>query len=200
MRVCATCVIWNVWPRVEARRLLCRGARDTFVAMDPVTAVIPTVPPGDRPRTLDPGVVRLWRTSASIWTVILLGGALALQIAWGEVIPFWIAAIVILAFGVFYLTFWAPRAYRAWEFEIRETDVRLSRGVLWRRTSLVPHARIQHVDTRHGPLSRAYGLASIVLYTAGHTGASIEIPGLPVAEAESLRERLGQLSGADDAV
>ena len=49
-------------------------------------------------------------------------------------------------------------------------------------------------------LTRAYGLASIVLYTAGHTGASIEIPGLPMAEAESLRERLGELSGADDAV
>jgi membrane protein YdbS with pleckstrin-like domain len=168
--------------------------------METESAVTAPAPREDRPRTLDPRVVRLWRTSALIWTVILAGGAAALQAAWGDAAPFWIAGAIVLAYGLFYLAFWAQRAYRAWEFEIRESDVRLRRGVLWRRTSVVPHARIQHVDTRHGPLMRAYGLASIVLYTAGHTGASIEIPGLPVAEAESLRERLGELSGADDAV
>ena len=154
----------------------------------------------NRPRHLDPRVVRLWRTVALIWTVILAGLGAALQFAWGDTVPFWIGSALMIAYGVFYLGYWAERAYRAWEFEIRTSDVRLRHGVLWQRTSVVPHARIQHVDTRHGPLTRAYGLASIVLYTAGHTGASIEIPGLPVAEAESLRERLGELSGADDAV
>ena len=168
--------------------------------METDPAVAPSTPREDQPRRLDPRVVRLWRTEALIWTVILAGGAAALQVAWGDEVPFWIAGALVLAFGLFHLTFWVQRSYRAWAFEIRDSDVRLRHGVLWRRTSVVPHARIQHVDTRHGPLTRAYGLASIVLYTAGHTGASIEIPGLPMAEAESLRERLGELSGADDAV
>ncbi|HSJ63541.1 MAG TPA: PH domain-containing protein [Gemmatimonadaceae bacterium] len=162
----------------------------------------PTAPPAppERPRTLDPSVVRLWRISGLIWTAVLALGALVLHLAWGDEVPFWIAGAAIVTYGVFYLAAWVPRAYRAWEFEIRETDVRLRHGVLWQRTSVVPHARIQHVDTRHGPLTRAFGLASVVLYTAGHTGAAIEIPGLPAAEAEALRERLGALSGADDAV
>jgi membrane protein YdbS with pleckstrin-like domain len=157
----------------------------------------------ERRRTLDPGVVRLWRTTGVIWTTILTLAAAALQIILGDEAPLWIGAApaaLVLAYGIFYIAVWVPKAYRAWEFEIRETDVRLRHGVLWRRTSVVPHARIQHVDTRHGPLTRAFGLASVVLYTAGHTGASIEIPGLPAAEAESLRERLGALSSADDAV
>jgi membrane protein YdbS with pleckstrin-like domain len=154
----------------------------------------------ERPRTLDPRVVRLWRTSAAIWTGVLVLAALALHFAVGDDVPAWAAGVLVLALGAFYLVLWVPRAYRAWEFEIRETDVRLRHGVLWKRTSVVPHARIQHVDTRHGPLTRAFGLASVVLYTAGHTGAAIEIPGLPAAEAEALRERLGALSGSDDAV
>lgn len=154
----------------------------------------------ERPRTLDPGVVRLWRTTGVIWTAILTLAFATLHVTLGDDVPFWIGAAVVLAYGIVYVAVWVPKAYRAWEFEIREADVRLRHGVLWRRTSVVPHARIQHVDTRHGPLTRAFGLASVVLYTAGHTGASIEIPGLPAAEAESLRERLGALSGADDAV
>jgi membrane protein YdbS with pleckstrin-like domain len=198
--VCATCVIWNVAAPVEGTGLLGEQLAGTFVAMDTEPAVAATGPPDVRARTLDPRVVRLWRTTALIWTVMLAGGAAVLQVAWGRAFPFWIGGAIVLAYGIFYLTYWVNRAYRAWEFEIRESDVRLRHGVLWHRTSVVPHARIQHVDTRHGPLTRAYGLASIVLYTAGHTGASIEIPGLPMAEAEALRERLGELSGADDAV
>lgn len=160
-------------------------------------APIPELPPA---RRLDPRVVRLWRTGGLIWTVLLAAAAGGLQLLWGEDFPFWIAAVVVLVYGALYISVWVRHAYEAWEFEIRDADVRLRHGVLWRRTSVVPHARIQHVDTRHGPLTRAYGLASVVLYTAGHTGAAIEIPGLPAAEAESLRERLGALSGADDAV
>lgn len=158
-------------------------------------------PPSAEPRHLDPRVVRLWRTSGMLWTVVPAFAALVVYVLLRDRVPLlWILPAVILAIGTFYLTAWVPRAYAAWRFEIRTDDVRLQHGVLWRRTSVVPHARIQHVDTQHGPLTRAYGLSSIVLYTAGHVGASIEIPGLPHEEAEALRERLGALSAADDAV
>jgi hypothetical protein len=189
-----------VRPLVEGSRLLTSSGAGTFERMEtPVTAPVAPLP-DQRARTLDPRVVRLWRTESIIWTVVLSGIAGALQLAWGRAFPFWTIGAFVILYGVVYLAFWVQRAYAAWEFEIRESDVRLRHGVLWRRTSVVPHARIQHVDTRHGPLTRAYGLASVILYTAGHTGAAIEIPGLPAAEAESLRERLGALSGADDAV
>lgn len=185
--------------RGSKRLLAPRGAR-TFDPMETQPAVTASEPSIERPRRLDPRVVRLWRTTSLIWTTVLAGGAIALEIILGDVFPFWIPAAVFLAYGFFKMFYWARRSYNAWEFEIRESDVRIRHGVLWRRTSVVPHARIQHVDTRHGPLMRALGLASVVLYTAGHAGGSIEIPGLPLAEAESLRERLGELSGADDAV
>ncbi len=64
----------------------------------------------------------------------------------------------------------------------------------------MPHARIQHVDTRHGPIDRWLGLASLVVFTAGTRGAILAIPALEAAEAEDLRDRLAALSGSGDAV
>ena len=65
--------------------------------------------------------------------------------------------------------------------------------------SVQPLNRLQHVDLQRGPLERMYGLASLVLYTAGTSSASISIPGLAAAEAERLRDHLVAIGG-DDAV
>jgi len=64
----------------------------------------------------------------------------------------------------------------------------------------VPYARIQHVDTRHGPLDRWLGLATVVVFTAGHRGAIIAIPALAADEAEEIRDSLAARSGVGDAV
>ena len=144
--------------------------------METTASEPPALPAVERPRTLDPSVVRLWRVSGAIWTAILTLAAVALYVFLGDEAPVWVRVVpatLVLAYGIFYVAVWVPKAYRAWEFEIRDADVRLRHGVLWRRTSVVPHARIQHVDTRHGPLTRAYGLASIVLKRSVN-GCSLE--------------------------
>ncbi len=51
----------------------------------------------------------------------------------------------------------------------------------------VPYVRVQHVDTTRGPVERAIGLASVVVYTAGTRGADITIPGLRPVEPPSAR-------------
>ncbi|WP_313695517.1 PH domain-containing protein [Halorarum halobium] len=84
--------------------------------------------------------------------------------------------------------------YRVWRFEVREDSLYLVRGVLTRTDTSVPFVRVQHVDTRRGPVERAVGLASVVVYTAGTRGADISIPGLTPERARSLRERLRDLA------
>ncbi|HEX7050382.1 MAG TPA: PH domain-containing protein [Longimicrobiales bacterium] len=144
-------------------------------------------------RSLDPRVIRLWRVRAALWTVALVSAAGA--VGWLASGPpaAAIAAAAALAAGAL-LAGTAPAArYRAWGFQLREHDLYLRRGVLWRSTSVVPHARIQHVDTHCDPLERWLGLASVVVFTAGTTGGAITVPGLASAEAESLRDRLAAL-------
>ncbi|UIO98756.1 PH domain-containing protein [Halobaculum sp. CBA1158] len=84
--------------------------------------------------------------------------------------------------------------YRIWRFEVREDSLYLVRGVFTRIDTSVPYVRVQHVDTRRGPVERALGLASVVVYTAGSRGADITIPGLTPDRAGRLREQLRDLA------
>jgi len=62
----------------------------------------------------------------------------------------------------------------------------------------VPYGRMQYVDVTAGPLDRRLGLAKVVLHTAA-AASDAAIPGLPLAEAERLRDRLAALGEARQA-
>lgn len=144
---------------------------------------------------LDPRTVWLWRLSLAVRS---LGFAVAvfvlsrLRDGWFAALPL---AVGILVLGLVLAAFWPPVRYRCWGFRLRDDDLFVRRGVLWRTTSVIPHVRIQHVDMRQGPIERWLGLASVVVFTAGIRGAELSIPGLAVPEAEALRERLSTLGG-----
>src|SRR5579875_1046985 len=63
----------------------------------------------------------------------------------------------------------AGRRVRAWAYAERADDLVVRRGVLVRRTSVVPYGRMQIVDVTAGPFERAFGLASVRLHTAAAT-------------------------------
>lgn len=159
-----------------------------------------TDPPADSLRSLDPRAVTLWRLTTLGRGAVFLALAIAAEILLE--IPFRAGslaapvAVAVLAIAIIL----PPIRYQAWRFVLREEHVYLRHGVLFRTTSIVPHARIQHVDTQHGPIDRWLGLASLVIYTAGTRGAVVTIPALEAAEAEHLRDQLAAQSGAGDAV
>lgn len=84
--------------------------------------------------------------------------------------------------------------HRRFRFELREDALYLDRGVLVHVSTVVPYVRVQHVDTRRGPIERATGLASTVVYTAGSRGADVSVPGLSPTRANELRDRLRELA------
>ncbi len=79
------------------------------------------------------------------------------------------------------------RYHASWRFQTCNGELRLRRGVLTRVETLVPFSRVQHIDVERGPLERIFGLASLVLHTAGTRGASVILPGLSPERAEQLR-------------
>ncbi len=144
-----------------------------------------------------PRVVSVWRISGLIWAVLFAGACVVATLI-AEVSALWALGPALLAVS---LALYMPGAqWRGWSYRVGEIDLRIMHGVLWRTESVVPHARIQHVDTRQGPVERMFGLASVVVYTAGSVGARIGIPGLISADAEALRDRLAALSGTEDAL
>ncbi len=150
---------------------------------------------------LDPRIVQLWRLQALLrllifWLPVTLGVAAVAAARFG------IAPTVILAgfFLIFQLGLglgWPVLAWRRYRYSIREHDLLVEKGVLFRNTVSVPLQRIQHVDTRQGPIERWLGLSSLVVYTAAGLNADASIPGLEEGDALHLRDQLARRGGDD---
>ncbi len=85
---------------------------------------------------------------------------------------------------------YAVLRYFNWGFELREDHVYIQRGVLVKVVSMVPHVRIQHIDTHRTPLERVFGLTSLKIFTAGSRGTDVRIPGLDKTRAKEIQEHL----------
>jgi uncharacterized protein len=90
------------------------------------------------------------------------------------------------------------RRYEAWGYLERDDDLLVRRGVVVRRTSVVPYGRMQFVDVTAGPLDRRLGLATVTLHTAA-AATDASVPGLRLPEATRLRDRLAALGEARQA-
>ncbi|MEV0731479.1 MULTISPECIES: PH domain-containing protein [Polymorphospora] len=126
----------------------------------------------------------------AILMVFLLGGV---GIAWA-LSGHWTLG---LAFGLVTLfglvrVVTTVRAVRAWGYAERDHDLLVRHGLLVRRLSIVPYARMQFVDVSAGPLERAFNLANVQLHTAA-AASDAKVPGLRPAEASRLRDRLTAL-------
>ncbi len=149
---------------------------------------------------LDPRAKVLWRITGTLGALPLLAaGAFA---SWASlrvvevplllgVVPFLAALglVVVLAAVV------PDLRWRRWRYEIREDEVDLQRGIVWVSRTLVPLARIQHVDTQSGPLQRRFGLATVVFYTAAGPN---QIPELSAPVAAQVRDRIAELTREQD--
>ena len=152
-------------------------------------------------RTLDPTIQQVWALRAVVPSLVL-GGIVAVVFSFLDPGGAWVGAVVALVVFVVAAVF-AVLRYRSWTYEVREDSLYLERGVLTKVTTVVPYVRIQHVDASRGPIERAFGLATAVVYTAGSRGADVSIPGLSPERAEDLQTRLKQLAIAaegEDAV
>ena len=142
--------------------------------------------------SLDPRVRLVWAAGTLIAAAALAAvGLVARRVGAPVPLPLVAAAVALVAVVGLAL---AVLRYRVWRFEVRADSLYLVRGVLTRTDTSVPFVRVQHIDTRRGPVERAVGLASVVVYTAGTRGADITIPGLTPERAGALRERLRDLA------
>ena len=84
-----------------------------------------------------------------------------------------------------------PRQVRAMGYALADNHLLWRHGVMFRSITVTPYGRMQFVDTSQGPLARWLGIAEVRLHTASaRTDATIN--GLPVAEAENLRQVLSR--------
>ena len=157
-------------------------------------------------RPLAEDFVLLQRLRGLIATAIIaLGSIVALAV--GTVWAGWAGPLVLGLLGVWavlvvglgaFCWFWPPVEHRHTFWRLGERGLEIRRGVLWREVVSVPRTRIQHTDVTHGPIERSFGLATLVVYTAGTEHASVTLPGLLREPADRMRDYLIAGGGRDD--
>ena len=84
--------------------------------------------------------------------------------------------------------------WRRWRWEVREHEIDLQRGILVVRRTLIPMARVQHVETERGVIGQLLGLSTVEIHTAA---GSHEIPLLRDGDAGAIRSRIAELARTD---
>jgi len=145
--------------------------------------------------------VKAWKITAIfyvslIWLATIVSFVLCIMCH----MPFWIFCLALLISGLstYIFVFLLPHIrWRRFRYEIFEQEIYIQYGVLIVTRILVPMIRVQHVDTKQGPILKKFKLASVTISTAATTH---EIPALLEDDASNLRDRISVLArvGEDD--
>jgi membrane protein YdbS with pleckstrin-like domain len=141
-------------------------------------------------RPVSPKLITVELIGRTAFTVVVLVGLL-LGWIFADHWAWLVGMAAVLVFGV-WRTIVTIRAVKAWGYAERDNDLLVRHGLLVRRLSIVPYARMQYVDVTAGPLERAFRLATVQLHTAA-AASDARVPGLPPEEAARLRDRLTAL-------
>jgi uncharacterized protein len=137
--------------------------------------------------------------------IFILGGAVWSGLI-GSVIAFVVALIAIskydhwilisviaVLFALTFVWFGILLGRSQWKHTcwcLDEEGLHIRRGRWFRRETLVPHSRVQHLDLERGPLERRRGLATLVVHTAGTRTQAVNLPSLLDEQAVALRNAM----------
>jgi membrane protein YdbS with pleckstrin-like domain len=142
-------------------------------------------------RRVSPKYVIVDVVGALVFAIVITAAssipAFVIGVAWLWIFPIAIAVIMLIVIA------FIPRRVRSIGYQLRDDDLLFRRGLLFQRFVSVPYGRMQLVDIDRGPVSRIVGLSDLKFVTAA-ASSGVSIPGLPLAEAEELRDRLVELA------
>jgi len=131
-----------------------------------------------------------------IWVGVAAGGfllALGFTSIVGAMILLYVVLIVIL---LAWVEVYTQLTYRFFKYEFTADQLRIERGIIWKRYSNIPYQRIQNVDITRGVIARINGFSTVNIQTAGFSGnangqlmqSEGYIPAVSIDEAERIRE------------
>ena len=147
---------------------------------------------GEPMLALDPAQLRVLRTRTLIPVLALFAASFVLDLEpLRELeVPWGLAPAIVGPLGLIALLLLPGRRYRAWGYREDEDELHVRSGMLFRLHTIVPFGRVQHIDIAQGPVERSFGVATLILHTAGTRASSVPLPGLRRDQAEAMRDRI----------
>lgn len=143
--------------------------------------------------------LKVWKivtAMSSLLLLILPGVYWGAKMIWN--LPIWPLFLIVVFFllvAIINIFIIQKLQWSRWRYKIYENEIELMHGVFVVRRVIIPMIRVQHVDTKQGPLLRHYRLATVTVSTAATTH---EIPGLSLENADSLRDHIAKLAREAD--
>ncbi|RSK26686.1 hypothetical protein EJF36_07340 [Bacillus sp. HMF5848] len=113
-------------------------------------------------------------------------------------LPLWISItffFILILTSILSVVIMPKLKWKRWRYDVFAEEIDLMYGVFIQKRTLIPMVRVQHVDTKQGPLLRKYNLATVTISTAATVH---EIPALLLTEADQLRDHISQLARVSD--
>ncbi|MUV38493.1 UPF0699 transmembrane protein YdbS [Lentibacillus sp. JNUCC-1] len=150
-------------------------------------------------QTISTDAIKAWRITASlyiliVWALIIANGIFVFMFDYSKWALWGGLAFGVLLTYLFVLKIPSLR-WRRWRYEVFDQEIYIQHGILIVTRTLIPMIRVQHVDTKQGPILKRYQLASITISTAATTH---EIPALDDEDASNLRDRISALARVDE--
>ena len=154
-----------------------------FPMTDDASSEWRTLPPAARTVAMISGVLLALPAAVAIGflasTVLDAGTATGIALFAG-------ALLAIAVAGALY----GRARWRRTRWRVDARGLQVCRGVVWRTEVLVPRSRVQHLDIERGPIERRFGLATLVVHTAGTRLSALRQSGFLDADAVALRDAL----------
>jgi len=148
---------------------------------------------------LERGQINVMRLTSAIGfggaTIAAAIPSWALSHSW-EWLPVWAAPLVMALLGLWSILL-APRRWARWGWAWTGKELHVASGWLVRSHTIVPAARVQHIDVTQGPVQRMFGVATLVLHTAGTAGSEVDLPGISRETAEEIRDAIREHLSSD---
>src|SRR5690625_3289096 len=143
--------------------------------------------------------IKAWRIMASFYLfffwLFIIGYIILTIIFEITYIPMIIAISLGIIFTYIFVYLIPKLRYRRWCYEIFDQEIYIQHGILIVTRTIIPMLRVQHVDTKQGPILKKYRLATVSISTAATTH---EIPALEEEDASHIRDRISTLARVDE--
>jgi len=148
---------------------------------------------------LSKSAIKAWRVSLSIVALFLILIPLLFWVINAlltntQTLSMWsllallVLVIIVSTLGIVFI----PEVrWQRWYYQVDEHEVDLQSGIFIITRTLVPIKRVQHVDTRQGPILRSYDLADVTISTAATTH---RIPALDEETADKVRNQISKFA------
>src|SRR3989344_6458902 len=102
----------------------------------------------------------------SIWSIQLFSNLVGLSLVIGLIALFLFFILSVLIVVEVY----ARMSYNRYLYELSSIEVKIERGIIWKKYTSIPYERVQNVEIRRGILARIFGFSTVDIETAGHSG------------------------------